>query len=372
MAGCLGPLLGCHDLATTHVLGIFARSALWAEYRPFLGRPRGLRIQTKAAGALPRWLRVTTSSAHLLVADSAPARELDYERECPVCGDGSVGTRYRFDDFDVLRCHTCETAWRSNMYTREEIIAMYQDESHEEHPFFGYANDAESLRRVPRFVRFEHALKVLETQCGAGRLLDIGCGAGTFLSIAAERGWDVHGVELCEPLCEAAERAVGEGRITHASFEELEGSRGRFDVVTMWDVIEHVLDPTEFVERAMALLRPGGLIVICTPDEESLLARTGHRLYRMSGGRYSYPARALHPRYHTYFFSGTSLDRLLGGLGIEVVKSYSQAAFATHSPLARRAHKAVIGVIERVGALSDSRYERVIFAQPQPRWRTAT
>jgi 2-polyprenyl-3-methyl-5-hydroxy-6-metoxy-1,4-benzoquinol methylase len=331
-----------------------------------------MRIRTKAAGALLRWLRVTTSSAQLLVADRVSATALDAERECPVCGDGSIGARYRFGDFEVLRCSACETAWRSNMYTREEIVAMYRDEPHEEHPFFGYAIDARSLRRVPRFVRFEHALELLETRCGVGRLLDVGCGAGTFLSIAADRGWDVHGVEPCEPLCEAAEQAVGEGRVTNALFEEAPGFGEGFDAVTMWDVLEHVLDPSDFVERAIALLRPGGLLVICTPDEESLLARTGRALYRMSAGRYSYPARALHPRYHTYFFSGTSLERLAGRLGLQVVESYSQAAFAKHSPLATRAHRAVIGAIERVGALRDSRYERVIFAQPQPHWRKAT
>jgi SAM-dependent methyltransferase len=292
-----------------------------------------------------------------------PTRTLDYQHRCPVCDADRIERGYDLGEFEVLRCASCQTAWRSNMYRPEQVAAMYEDEPYEEHPFFGYDSDAETLRKVPRYRRFQHGLEVIEREVGVGRLLDVGCGAGTFMAIAAARGWDVYGVEMNEALCTEVDKAVGAGRVTCGAFEALDPEEHRYDVITMWDVIEHVLDPVAFVERAQRMLRPGGVIVICTPDEESVLAGTGKWIHRVSGGRWSYPALALHPRYHTFFFSGTSLENLFTARGMHVVESYSQAAFAAHSDLASPAQKLVIGMIERVAALRDARYERVIFAR---------
>jgi SAM-dependent methyltransferase len=292
-----------------------------------------------------------------------PAKALDYQNRCPVCDGGEILRGYDLKEFEVLRCASCQTAWRSNMYTPEQVAAMYEDEPYEEHPFFGYDSDAETLRKVPRFRRFEQGLEVVEREVGVGRLLDVGCGAGTFMAIAAARGWDVYGVEMNDALVAEAEKAVGEGRVVCGAFEALDPEDAKYDVITLWDVIEHVLDPVSFIERARRMLRPGGVIVICTPDEESVLANTGKTILSVSGGRWNYPALALHPRYHTFFFSGTSLENLFTARGMNVVESYSQAAFAAHSELASRAQKIVIGMIERVAGLRDRRYERVIFAR---------
>jgi SAM-dependent methyltransferase len=303
---------------------------------------------------------MSTSSTPTVLA---PARTLDYLNRCPVCDDAGIQRGYDLGEFEVLRCGSCQTAWRSNMYTPEQVAAMYEDEPYEEHPFFSYDSDAESLRKVPRFRRFEQALEVLGREVGVGRLLDVGCGAGTFMAIAANRGWDVHGVEMNQALVDEAAKAVGEGRVLCGAFEALDPDEHSYDVITMWDVIEHVLDPEAFIARAQKMLRPGGVMVLCTPDEESLLANTGKAIHRISGGRWSYPALALHPRYHTFFFSGTSLENIFAARDMKVVDSYSQGAFAAHSTLASRAQKTVISIIERVAGTRDARYERVIFAK---------
>lgn len=296
----------------------------------------------------------------------APAKTLDYLNRCPVCNSERIDRGYDLGEFAALRCTACETAWRSNMYTPAQVAAMYEDEPYEEHPFFGYDSDAESLRKVPRYQRFEQALEVLEREVAGRTLLDVGCGAGTFMAIAAARGWDVYGIEMNEALCAEVDKAVGVGRVTCGAFEALDPEEHSYDVITMWDVIEHVLDPAAFIERGQRMLRPGGVIVLCTPDEESLLANTGKVILRASRGRWNYPALALHPRYHTFFFSGTSLTNLFVARGMTVVESYSQAAFAAHSPLASGAQKAVISAIERLAALRDAKYERVIFARTGP------
>ena len=303
---------------------------------------------------------MSTSSTPTVLA---PAETLDYQHRCPVCNHDRLERGYDLGEFEVLRCASCQAAWRSNMYTPEQVAAMYEDEPYEEHPFFGYDSDAETLKKVPRYQRFEQALEVLEREIGGRKLLDVGCGAGTFMAIAAARGWDVYGIEMNQALVDQAEKTVGEGRLTCGAFEALDPLEHSYDVITMWDVIEHVLDPAAFIARARAMLRPGGAIVLCTPDEESILANTGKGILRVTGGRMNYPALALHPRYHTFFFSGTSLENLFAARDMKVFHSYSQAAFAAHSDLASRGQKLAIGFIERIAALRDRRYERVIFAK---------
>jgi SAM-dependent methyltransferase len=304
-------------------------------------------------------MSTTTSTPAAL----APARTLDYQTRCPVCDADRLVRGYDLKEFEVLRCASCHAAWRSNMYTPQQVAAMYEDEPYEEHPFFGYDSDADSLKKGPRYQRFEQALEVLERETGVGSLLDIGCGAGTFMAIAAGRGWDVHGIEMNQALVDEANKAVGDGRALCGAFEALDPAEHTYDVITMWDVIEHVLDPAAFIDRAKQMLRPGGVMVMCTPDEESVLANTGKAILKLSGGRWNYPALALHPRYHTFFFSGTSLENVLQAHEMAVVESYSQAAFAAHSPLASRAQKTVISMIERAAGLRDARYERVIFGR---------
>ena len=303
---------------------------------------------------------MSTSSTPTVLA---PAETLDYQHRCPVCDHDRLERGYDLGDFEVVRCASCQTAWRSNMYTPEQVAAMYEDEPYEEHPFFGYDSDSDTLKKVPRYRRFEQALEVLEREMSGRKVLDVGCGAGTFMAIAASRGWDVYGIEMNQSLVDQAEKAVGEGRLTCGAFEALDPAEHSYDVITMWDVIEHVLDPAAFIARARAMLRPGGAIVLCTPDEESVLANTGKAILRASGGRWNYPALALHPRYHTFFFSGTSLENLFTARDMKVFHSYSQAAFAAHSDLASRGQKLAIGLIERLAGLADRRYERVIFAR---------
>lgn len=286
-----------------------------------------------------------------------------YLAHCRVCGHGAPQRRYRFEEFEILRCPACATAWRSQMYTPDQVKAMYQEETYEDHPYFSYDPGAGALERVPRFQSFERGLRVLESRTGVGRLLDVGCGAGIFMAIAQSRGWDVHGVEPCTPLCDLTTRNVGPNRVANAAFEDVEGVEGGYDAVAMWDVLEHVLDPLAWVVKARALLRPGGVLVVCTPDEESLLAGIGRVLYRLTRGSYDYPALALHPGYHTFFFSGSGLAKLFGAGGLTLTDSYSQEAFAAHSPFANRVEKLVIAAIERVAGLRDARYERVAFAQ---------
>jgi 2-polyprenyl-3-methyl-5-hydroxy-6-metoxy-1,4-benzoquinol methylase len=285
-----------------------------------------------------------------------------YVMRCPICGATSLQAIYTFKDFAVMKCKSCSAAWRSNMYTKEIVRQMYVEEDYDQHPFFSSELGTLENSKNARFRNFQRALAHIESYRGVGKLLDVACGSGTFLALARKCGWEASGVEISPALCEMCRRNT-DTTVYNSSFEEAELPENHYDCVTFWDIIEHTLDPLAFVAKARSLLKPGGIMLFCTPDEDSLLANVSWVLYKGTGSRFNYPALALHPRYHTFFFSRASLASLLKQQDIAVVKAYSQEANFQHSPLASELQKKTIGVIERLAAPFDAGYECVVIAQ---------
>lgn len=105
----------------------------------------------------------------------------------------------------------------------------------------------------------------------AGRLLDIGCAAGFFLA-EARRYYEVQGVELSAWSSAHARDALGLQVFT-GTLQQARLGAGQFDVITLWDVIEHVPDPVPLLSEAARLLKPGGRLVLTTGDWDSAYAR---------------------------------------------------------------------------------------------------
>lgn len=111
-----------------------------------------------------------------------------------------------------------------------------------------------------RFARFFDDARV------PGKVLDLGCGDGGFLGLARESGWSGVGFDYDERVVAAAR---GRGLDAHAaSFEAFRASRapGEFDALTMFDVLEHAPEPSDFLNEAKRLLRPGGLLAVTLPN----------------------------------------------------------------------------------------------------------
>ena len=117
-------------------------------------------------------------------------------------------------------------------------------------------------------------LGIIRRYSRPSRLLDIGCASGMFLRRAAADGWSVVGVEPSQQLSRLAkENLDGRGEIIPTTLQTASLTGAAFDVVTMWDVLEHVPEPAEFLRTAASLLRPGGHLFVNVPDLDSLQAR---------------------------------------------------------------------------------------------------
>jgi 2-polyprenyl-3-methyl-5-hydroxy-6-metoxy-1,4-benzoquinol methylase len=207
-------------------------------------------------------------SNHVRYVDSATGQfgaEFVEERACPSCGGDS--SRHLFDKSggSYSRCEECRMVFLNPAFRDEELVKYYrgnhtvQGETVEDDlPFYAGLYRA-GLSRVEALIPER------------GRLLDYGCSTGVFLGIATENGWDCEGIELnVDEARIARERGflIQESVIGDATVGEA------FDVITLWDVFEHIKDGVAFLEECRRFLRPGGMVFVQTPNSDSLAART--------------------------------------------------------------------------------------------------
>lgn len=170
---------------------------------------------------------------------------------------------------------------------------------------FGYVNYEADKVAMRGF--FERALDAVERILpGRGALLDVGAATGFFLKLARERGWRTAGLEVSSYAAREARRSGHE--VLEGTLESAPWKGPVFDAITLFDVIEHVPDPRRTLECAFAILRPGGVIAINTPDTGSAWARAFGRHWH-----------AYCPPEHLSYFNRRNMQALLSLCGFEVV-----------------------------------------------------
>ena len=155
------------------------------------------------------------------------------------------------------------------------------------------------------------------------KVLDVGCGSGTFLSLLKQKGADVTGLELYDPAivrAKAAGLTVYKYPVEHEFWQNQ--FAGSFDLISMWDVIEHVNFPVETCKAATRLLRPGGLLFISTPCRDSFYYRFGQITYRLSMGKWPTFLNVLYANKsygHKQIFSTGDIKQLYHRSGLEIL-----------------------------------------------------
>jgi 2-polyprenyl-3-methyl-5-hydroxy-6-metoxy-1,4-benzoquinol methylase len=235
-------------------------------------------------------------------APSAPAR-------CNYCG--SLDRRPLFDGpySDIVECLSCGLIFNAVMPSKQELAAIYTEEYYQskdslQYGYTDYRADRDNIAKTAR-----KRLREIEKIKPSGHLLDVGCAFGFFLEVARERGWAVSGVEISEYAARYASRELHLDVVNHDA-ESWTYPERSYDVITMWDLIEHLRDPAGTLRKLGLALKDDGILVLSTPDVESL------------------PARLMKERWlgwqlrneHLHYFSHATLERMLNAAGLEVVK----------------------------------------------------
>jgi 2-polyprenyl-6-hydroxyphenyl methylase/3-demethylubiquinone-9 3-methyltransferase len=156
------------------------------------------------------------------------------------------------------------------------------------------------------------------------RVLDIGCGGGLFLAKMSEAGADVLGIELNDTRAHYAKTKHGFDVIKRAIEDEYwREFHGAFDVVTLWDVIEHVNYPLATLRAAAKTLKPGGILLIDTPCRDAFYHCFGEFTYMISCGRFPTFLNAMYsskPFGHKQIFSLAEMKSALEAADLEVVE----------------------------------------------------
>lgn len=244
------------------------------------------------------------------------AVDLIWERTaCSACGSVEEVLLFEGSDrmlklpgtFRVVRCTRCGLVRQDPRLAWESLQHYYREE------YGSYTSipdkPASSLQRLSwRYGQWKLLRAIGHFQRG-GRLLDVGCGNGIFLAEAQRTGrWDVTGIEPTESAAANARRAV-QAPILSCRFSEAELPAASFDVITMWNVLEHLPDPVADLRRAHTLLKPGGWLILAIPNMESLAVRVfGSRWLGWELPR------------HLYMFPRRSLDRILASVGFRVAR----------------------------------------------------
>lgn len=225
---------------------------------------------------------------------------------CPRCG-GSRTTIVATSWGSIGRCHACDLVSLAPQMTAPQRFDLYQRD------YFGTDNPAapgyladDALDRALRVAARRQMRVVRRLPAPGSRVLDVGCGTGVFLDAARSAGWSAVGYDLSEA---AAQDARARGHDVRVGEFPQDAPAGPFDVITMWDVIEHFPKPVSALRGVFDRLSPGGFYVACTPS----VARWDARVFGRAWYGYTKVPE------HLFYYAPDTLSRDVRDAGLEVV-----------------------------------------------------
>jgi len=220
---------------------------------------------------------------------------------CPSCGGDK--TRQVFissNAYPIVRCSRCNLVF-TDMRNAPPAPALYPE-------FDQSASGVPKAMRSSLGVFTRQRAGVVRSVKTGGRLLDFGCGNGAFARWMSEIGYDAVGLEpfsLGRPT--ASERLL----LIREPLDSAAPRLGRFDVVTLWHVLEHLSRPVEVLKKLFELLAPDGVLVVSVPNFKSWQSR----VFRGSWFH-------LDPPRHVVHFEAETLERCLHEAGLETMKRW--------------------------------------------------
>jgi 2-polyprenyl-3-methyl-5-hydroxy-6-metoxy-1,4-benzoquinol methylase len=242
------------------------------------------------------------------------------EYACPVCGN--IGDRqqhkkiFTIQGFKIVRCPVCTMTFVNPRICNEQIVDIYRF-SYFQRRKDGYDNyESIAHLRIQTFEKwYGDILPFLKSKdFDKLRALDIGCAAGYFLNVLEKQNWEAEGIELDQDMYQLL---VKRGyKVSNVPLEEFT-SPHQFDLITMFDVLEHLPALQDDFAKLSDLLLLQGLLVIATPNIDSTQRKMfGNRWFQFK------------PIEHLYYFSPVTIKKLAqkNGLRIEAILNSGQYA----------------------------------------------
>lgn len=222
---------------------------------------------------------------------------------CRICRSDNFKILFEKYGYGIARCRSCGLTFL-NFSPDDEFFKNYYAEDFfkdpgTKHGFSDYEGEVENLRKT-----FRERIELLRNYKPQGTLLDIGCATGAFMESAREF-WPVYGVEISEYACRLARAkglAVFQGTLRDKPYQNL-----KFDVVTLWDTLEHLADPLGTLQELAQITNEGAIVAVTTGDVGSLVSRISGKFWHL----YNIPQ-------HLSFFDQRSITGLFEQSGFVV------------------------------------------------------
>lgn len=239
-----------------------------------------------------------------------------YERldNCPICDHHQYKIVHICEDklvseesFALVRCDECGFVYTNPRPTIEEIGKYYQSDEYVSHSNTkkGIIN---TLYGIVRNKTLKQKLKLINSfKTKQKRLLDIGCGTGHFLATAKKGGWEISGVEKDDNTRHATEAKLDTS--LYSDFEEVPENK-KFDIITMWHVLEHVHQLNETIVKLKKLIHKKGRIIIAVPNYNA----EDRKVYGDEWAAFDVPR-------HLYHFTQNSMNTLIRKHGMKIKRS---------------------------------------------------
>jgi SAM-dependent methyltransferase len=256
-------------------------------------------------------------------------------RTCPLCESGtttyfiSAPDRFhgRQEEYDLFRCSTCSYVWLGTPPKPEEMGLHYDEDYHRD---IAAAGEGSATHR------WRSQRETISRAKTSGAILDIGCSSGGFLGTMKGGSWKLYGIEMEASTAEKA-RAITGAEVFVGDVLDAPFPAESFDVITCFDVLEHVYHPRQFLTKVFEWLKPGGIFYAMVPNIDSWEARVL--------GTYWYGLEL--PR-HISHFSPRSLRYVMTSLGFQETKITTPPI----SHIDRSAGYIYSGALQKVGISS--------------------
>jgi len=219
---------------------------------------------------------------------------------CCACGNSEPDKfhlKYQKENFAVVTCDSCSMHFIPPYYRKTISYTQYKNEAVTEAVRAG--NNWVKIQRHK--LRFKFIQKFIKT----GKLFDLGAGWGHFMLAGKQLGYDVYGVEISE---QPYLYCVNDLKlpVDHIDFFEMDESK-KFDLITMWDVLEHIDQANDFLAKCSKLTEPGGYLFLQVPQIDSYFAKRHKDSWKMMGLD------------HVNYFGKETITRILNNNGYEVL-----------------------------------------------------
>jgi len=218
---------------------------------------------------------------------------------CFVCNSNEWIPLYK----DIEKCSGCDFVKAIDKHFKQDFANTYDRTYYNKGEYLDYAREKKAHEN-----NFKNRVKRIRKYKRKGKLLEIGSAYGFFLKEAKKHYNPTIGIDLNKEICEIASK-ISSSKIIAGEFLNIKFRKNSFDVICLFDTIEHLTNVDKYINKIRSILKPKGILVIETGDIESLMARYRKNKWRL-----------INPEIHLTYFSKMKLTQLLENSGFKILE----------------------------------------------------